>query len=156
MPILQWLAGALWDVWVCMHGKSSCDGALTDPINNKARLCRRFLSETMLLARHPGLARAGPHLSGCPAIRAHMLRCRYQSGAVLADTRPDPTLTVRGSAAGPASEAFLGRPGVQPGAFQSLPMVSPSAELMRTALRRASRAGVNTKLKGEAAKARNR
>jgi nucleolar GTP-binding protein len=42
------------------------------------------------------------------------------------------------------------------GAFQRLPMVAPSRELLDSALKRASRVGPNKKLKNEAARARNR
>ena len=42
------------------------------------------------------------------------------------------------------------------GAFQRLPMVAPSKELLNSALRRAARAPYNNKLKNEAQKAKNR
>jgi hypothetical protein len=42
------------------------------------------------------------------------------------------------------------------GAFQRLPMVSPSKELLESALRRAARVPANKKLKNEAQKAKNR
>jgi hypothetical protein len=42
------------------------------------------------------------------------------------------------------------------GAFQRLPMVAPSKELLDSALRRAARAPYNNKLKNEAQKAKNR
>ena len=42
------------------------------------------------------------------------------------------------------------------GAFQRLPMVSPSREIIESALRRAERVGGNKKLKNEAARAKNR
>lgn len=42
------------------------------------------------------------------------------------------------------------------GAFQALPMVAPSRELLDSAVRRAGRVGPNKKLKNEAQKAKNR
>jgi len=42
------------------------------------------------------------------------------------------------------------------GAFQRLPMVAPSKELLDSALRRAARVPYNQKLKNEAQKAKNR
>lgn len=42
------------------------------------------------------------------------------------------------------------------GAFQTLPMVAPSKELLESAVRRAGRVGPNKKLKNEAQKAKNR
>ena len=46
--------------------------------------------------------------------------------------------------------------GKQTGAFQSFPMVSPSYELIESALRRSDRVGYNKKLKNEGARAKNR
>jgi nucleolar GTP-binding protein len=45
---------------------------------------------------------------------------------------------------------------VSTGAFQRLPMVSPSREIIESAVRRAERVGGNKKLKNEAARAKNR
>ncbi|KAL4523298.1 hypothetical protein Ndes2526A_g07996 [Nannochloris sp. 'desiccata'] len=45
---------------------------------------------------------------------------------------------------------------VSTGAFQRLPMVSPSKEIIESAVRRAERVGGNKKLKNEAARAKNR
>jgi nucleolar GTP-binding protein len=60
------------------------------------------------------------------------------------------------AAAAPARAAAPAPPRAGTGAFQRLPMVSPSKELIDSALRRAARTPSNKKLKNEAAKAKNR
>lgn len=68
-------------------------------------------------------------------------------------TPPEPTDAQAAAAA--AAQQAQQRQG-RTGAFQRLPMVSPSKELLGSALRRAGRVGPNKKLKNEAQKAKNR
>lgn len=55
-----------------------------------------------------------------------------------------------------APSPSLPKRAVSTGAFQRLPMVSPSREIIESAMRRAERVGGNKKLKNEAARAKNR
>lgn len=57
---------------------------------------------------------------------------------------------------GPSTTAPAAAPKRHTGAFQRLPMVAPSKEIIESALRRAERVGGNKKLKNEAARAKNR
>lgn len=133
-----------------------------------------------MLGRLFRLAAACPATPVLPAYQRTPLRCwAAASSAADLGSRQPASSAVPGDAAVTASTAALplhpdeeqlseGAPGLPrklgsevaeaggTGAFQRLPMVAPSKELLESAVRRAARVPYNKKLKNEAQKAKNR